>query len=94
MSNKPAIKRNMGKFVPRQITADMAVQGYNNEGRGEMIGYIAVPAQHEKTCPYRVWGELCACRIGLWQEKPKPKPRVRVKAISRVVSTSGERNDG
>lgn len=64
-------------FVPRKISAEMAAQGYNNEGRGELLGYIAVPSQHEVTCRYRITTggdpdksphEPCTCRIGLWQE--------------------------
>jgi hypothetical protein len=68
----------MSKFVPRHITADQAAQGYNNEGRGELMGYIAYPDQHEDTCAYRIstggdWNkqphEACTCRIGLWRER-------------------------
>lgn len=68
----------MEYFKPRIITAEMAEEGYNNEGRGELIGYIAVPTQHEETCRYRISTggdpdkkdrESCTCRIGLWQEK-------------------------
>ena len=71
-------ERDLDKFVPRKISADDAARGYNNEGRGELIGYIAVPIDHEKTCRYRISTggnpdknphELCTCRIGLWQEK-------------------------
>lgn len=67
-------------FVPRTITPAMAAEGYNNEGRGELLGYIAVPAKHEESCSYRAApGEAyCNCRIGLW----RLKPRVRVKAQS------------
>lgn len=73
----------MLKFEPRQITEDMAAQGFNNAGRGELIGYVAIPAEHETTCAYRknptrtpVPGEpnahtgvQCNCRIGLWREQ-------------------------
>lgn len=68
----------MTKFIPRHISKDQAAQGYNNEGRGELIGYIAYPDQHEKTCRYRKSckgnpdepkRKTCNCRIGLWQEK-------------------------
>ena len=72
------------QFAPRKITADMAARGYNNEGLGKLIGYIAEPAKHEKTCKYRVSSGVCNCRIGLWQQT---KPRVRVKAISRAVKS-------
>lgn len=65
-------------FVPRVITASMAAEGYNNEGRGELLGYIAEPDKHEKSCRYRITTkgdpdranrEPCTCRIGLWREK-------------------------
>ena len=68
----------MERFVPRIITADQAAQGYNNEGRGKMLGYIAIPSQHEKTCHYRLSTggdpdkephESCTCRIGLWRDQ-------------------------
>lgn len=63
----------MEKFVPRPISRDAAAQGYNNRGRGELIGYIAQPDAHESGCPYREnpKSAVCACRIGLWQKKPK-----------------------
>lgn len=82
----------MANFVPREISADMAAKGYNNAGRGKMLGYIAVPDQHEETCRYRISTggdpnkephEMCSCRIGLWQEevlvKQKPAKRKKVK---------------
>lgn len=60
----------MSKFIPRVITADMATQGYNNEGRGKCIGFISDQKQHEKTCAYaKNKIEMCSCRIGLWQEE-------------------------
>lgn len=68
----------MENFKPRIITAEQAEKGYNNQGRGELLGYIAVPLQHEETCRYRISTggdpdkkdrESCTCRIGLWQEK-------------------------
>ncbi len=66
------------KFVPRHISRDQAEQGYNNEGRGKLLGYLAVPHEHETTCFYRISTggdpntephELCTCRLGLWQEE-------------------------
>lgn len=68
----------MSKFIPRHITADMVAQGYNNEGRGQLLGYIARPEEHERTCRYRISTrgdpnksphETCTCRVGLWQEE-------------------------
>lgn len=67
----------MKKFIPRHISRDLAEQGYNNQGRGELIGYEAVPSRHEVTCRYRIttggnWAksphETCTCRLGLWRE--------------------------
>lgn len=87
----------MTKFIPRKISADGAARGYNNEGRGKLIGYIADPKKHEKTCRYLISTgggpskfphETCTCRIGLWQMS---KPRVRVKA---VTVSSQERASG
>ena len=66
------------KFVPRHISRDAAEQGYNNAGRGTLIGYAATPSEHESTCRYRISTggnpdknphESCTCRLGLWQEK-------------------------
>lgn len=63
-------------FKPREISPEMAAQGYNNEGRGRLLGYIAEPDKHEKTCPYRKDKKSsCACRIGLWQDLSLAKPR-------------------
>lgn len=68
----------MEKFIPRVITAEQAAQGYNNEGRGELLGYLAEPRQHDVTCRYRITcdgdrdrpsRESCTCRLGLWQDK-------------------------
>ena len=68
----------MGRFIPSVITQDQAEQGYNNEGRGELIGYLAEPDKHDDTCHYRVTcrgnrdnssRETCTCRLGLWREK-------------------------
>lgn len=67
----------MGKFIPRVITLEQEKLGYNNEGRGELIGYLAVPDEHEETCRYRITTcgdadktphEPCSCRLGLWRE--------------------------
>ena len=67
----------MSTFIPRHISQDQATLGYNNEGRGELLGYIAVPSQHEQTCRYRISTggdpdknphEACSCRIGLWRD--------------------------
>src|ERR1700723_663049 len=64
----------MERFIPRVITEDMAAKGYNNAGRGQLIGYLAQPEKHEKECAYRkgnikgVVGPSCTCRLGLWQE--------------------------
>lgn len=67
----------MKEFVPRIITKEMSAQGYNNEGKGELLGYIAVPAEHEAYCAYRITTggdpdkqphKSCTCRIGLWRE--------------------------
>ena len=75
------------KFVPRYIDPESAAQGYNNEGRGDLLGYISDRKQHEKTCRYRVTTkgvsdkaphESCTCRIGLWKEEP-PKKRGKKK---------------
>ena len=72
------------KFVPRHISRDAAEQGYNNEGRGTLLGYAAVPSEHDQTCRYRISTggnpdknphETCTCRLGLWQEKT-PTQRV------------------
>ena len=66
-------------FVPRVISEDMASKGYNNKGRGSLVGYVAVPNQHEESCRYRIScdgdldnpkRETCTCRIGLWREEP------------------------
>ena len=70
------------KFVPRHISQDSAAQGYNNEGRGKIIGYLAEPRKHEETCRYRISTggdpnknphEWCSCRLGLWQENIPPQ---------------------
>lgn len=64
------------KFVARKITAEQAAEGYNNEGRGRLIGYIAEPAKHAKVCRYRVSKTphaTCNCRIGLWCDAPKKR---------------------
>lgn len=65
------------RFVPRVITPAAAAGGYNNKGRGKLLGYISDPMQHEVSCPWRKSngkkGTVCACRIGLWQETPKTK---------------------
>jgi hypothetical protein len=67
----------MGKFIPRVITLEQEKLGYNNEGRGECIGYLAEPDKHEETCRYRITTcgdadktphEPCSCRLGLWRE--------------------------
>lgn len=82
----------MTKFIPRKISADGLARGYNNERQGKLIGYIADPKRHEKTCRYVISTggnpdknphESCTCRIGLWQ---RPKPRVRVKAGRSISS--------
>lgn len=63
------------RFTPRTITPEMAANGYNNAGRGRLIGYISEPSWHEPRCPYRRnTAARCACRIGLWQEDP-PAPK-------------------
>lgn len=80
----------MNKFVPRKITKDGAARGYNNEGRGKLIGYIADITKHEESCPYRVMARICNCRIGLWQDKP----RIRVKARSVAFPSTEQRGDG
>lgn len=74
----------MSKFVPRVITADMAAQGYNNEGRGRQMGFITDPMQHEATCPWRKTDkkETCACRIGLWQAPVTVKPKRKTKKLA------------
>ena len=72
-------------FVERLITADQKAQGYNNEGRGTLLGYIAYPEQHHQNCRYRISTggnpdkqphESCSCRLGLWQEG-YVKPRIK-----------------
>lgn len=68
-------------FVPRHIDPSSASLGYNNEGRGKLLGWIGIPDQHEGSCPYRKnQQKSCACRIGLWQEnvsrKKKKKKRL------------------
>lgn len=70
----------MTKFVPRVISKGMAAEGYNNAGRGKLIGYIAVPEKHEKKCRYRVSGDTCNCRIGLWQDVKPATKRARKRA--------------
>jgi hypothetical protein len=80
----------MGKFIPRYIPPESAALGYNNEGKGELIGYISDPFQHEEKCPYRIKrNKNCACRIGLWQERKRPvkvKSRVKVKVAVKKRS--------
>lgn len=75
---------HMSNFVPRRITSDMAADGYNNQGKGTLLGYIANPDEHETTCRYRISTggdrdkephDACTCRIGLWRE-PRPSQRV------------------
>lgn len=65
------------RFVPRSISGGQAEEGYNNEGRGELIGYLAEPMKHEETCRYRISTggdanktphEACSCRLGLWRD--------------------------
>lgn len=79
----------MERFIPRHISAGLAAQGYNNEGRGDFMGCIADVAQHEKTCAYRkrpertlipgeanaYTGVTCTCRIGLWREQRSKPPQ-------------------
>jgi hypothetical protein len=85
----------MERFIARVITREQAEQGYNNEGRGELLGYIAVPSQHEETCRYRISTggnpdkkdrESCTCRIGLWQEKTPAQ-----KVVDQIRKTSPAR---
>ncbi len=59
------------RFVPRVISAEMAAQGYNNEGRGELLGYISDPKEHDESCAHKELDDkiLCTCRIGLWREQ-------------------------
>lgn len=79
----------MRDFSPRTITPDMAALGYNNEGRGELIGYISDGARHEKTCPhYLDQKKTCACRVGLWQEHRASKPAVAKKPKQRAAKIS------
>ena len=60
------------RFIPRVISPEQAAQGYNNEGRGKLIGYISAQKYHETTCPhFKDEKATCACRVGLWQEEPK-----------------------
>ncbi len=61
----------MTKFIPRHISPEMAAHGYNNEGRGELLGYISDPLQHEETCAHKELDDKipCTCRIGLWKEQ-------------------------
>jgi hypothetical protein len=82
------------KFIPRTITPEQAARGYNNEGRGELLGYIAVPADHEMTCRYRITTkgdpdrtphESCTCRVGLWQEKPARRAPLKTGKKTRTV---------
>jgi hypothetical protein len=91
----------MSKFVPRKISADDASQGYNNEGRGELLGYVAVPAEHEETCRYRISTggnpdknphESCSCRIGLWRDAT-PSQRVvdDIRATARHVKKPSQK---
>lgn len=94
----------MEKFVPRTITPDQAARGYNNEGRGQLIGYVAVPAEHEKTCRYRISTggnpdkaphESCTCRIGLWQETmptPRAKRAPKAKATRKIARRARARS--
>jgi len=98
----------MEKFTPRHISPDNAEQGFNNEGRGQLIGYLAVPSQHEKTCRYRISTdgnpdkephEACTCRLGLWREET-PTQRVLAEARATVkrrkkkkLKTRGAQND-
>lgn len=60
-------------FKGRIITPEMAAEGYNNQQRGKLIGYITDPKQHEAKCQYvKTTGKnSCTCHIGLWQE-PRP----------------------
>jgi hypothetical protein len=68
----------MNRFTPRVITRVQAEQGYNNECRGELIGYLSEPEKHDATCRYRITCDgnrdnpsrkSCTCRLGLWREK-------------------------
>jgi hypothetical protein len=72
----------MANFIPRVITQESAAQGYNNEGRGKLLGYVARPSEHEETCRYRISTggdpnkephEPCSCRIGLWKDETMVK---------------------
>lgn len=63
-------KRPSVRFEGREITPAMAAQGYNNKGRGKLIGYISDPAKHAPSCAHRKsMNAYCTCPMGLWQEQ-------------------------
>lgn len=86
------MEKVMHNFVPRHISEEQAEKGYNNEGRGELLGYIAVPSQHEESCRYRISTggdpdkqphESCSCRIGLWQDNSSQRVVNEMRAIAK-----------
>ena len=75
---------SLPRFIPRTITKESAALGYNNAGRGNLIGYISDPKQHEISCPhFKDASKTCACRVGLWQEKVPPTTKKRISSPKR-----------
>lgn len=65
-------------YTPRYISPEMAAQGFNNAGRGTLLGYISDPAHHEKSCAHKQLDDkiCCTCRTGLWRVYKKPEPNM------------------